>query len=81
MEQILNATVACSKNKTKTIQKASPTNKITYLCPVKSVISKSHSSGCYRLSVKSHPHRWLIPADIRRSPVMLIFSSFSDSEA
>ncbi len=54
----------------------SPADKITYFCPAKTAYSKSHLSmtGCYPLSVKSHPHRWLIPVDHRRSPVMVVFS-------
>lgn len=69
--------------KKRPLQKSSRTDKITYLRPTKTAISKSHLlvSGCYRLSVKSHPRRWLIPVDIRWSPVMVIFPSFSDSEA
>lgn len=70
-------------SKKRPLQKSSRTDKITYLRPTKTAISKSHllMSGCYRLSVKSHPHRWLIPVDIRWSPVMVIFPSFFDSEA
>lgn len=59
---------SCKSPQMPTIQKVfnSLTHKITYFCPVQTAYSNSHLSmaGCYPVSVKSHPHRWLIPMDL-----------------